>query len=647
MAEDMPIGSGLATKGWNFDGFQQGNDTFSLATEASKNALVSMLNAEIYGKRSVRPRRGGEALGSALGSAPIDGLFQYREGVINDIMAICAGQLKKFDINNLVWNNVSGGTFSTGARTRAVKMRGALYFGNAIDDFTKYTEGGGIQTFTAVAAPSGGAVSPQGTPGTSAYSYQLTTVTAKGESLPSTAFTTSTGNAELDQTDFNRVTFNRSSDALILGYNLYGRATTGNGRTLMKFIPQPASGSTVTFDDDGTITPTIWLPPDGDSTDGIKARFWEQLKGSLVGGGVIGQEHRIFYSGTGDKYESFSPAHNGGWADVRPGDNDIGVNGLAPFESKIIVPKQKSVHQFYFDTQSGDAVIQELISYVGCGAIGSIVVMENDIALIDAERKLRIFGYEPNFQASIRTTSLSEGRTQSLYDEIDPAKIQNCEAVYHKGRYILAATGRGSEVNDRIFVYDRRYLAFIGKWTGKNAHVRCWLVYDGIDGQNRLFAGSSDDDGVVFEFDVEDKLTDHDGSPVVTNLRFRNEDLGNSGQQKIWKWSDFRLYRIQGTVRLKTVMDGVQTIDERDFTSQVRVGWGIVRWGTQLWGTTTGVAASASDLDQTRRKEIYELGNSLQHEISKSDARTDFILVSMRGEAFLLPTEVFDSNKYI
>ena len=195
--------------------------------------------------------------------------------------------------------------------------------------------------------------------------------------------------------------------------------------------------------------------------------MWEQLKGSLVGAGLIGEEHRLFFSGTGDKYESFSPAHNGGWVDVRPGDNDLGINGFSPFEQKVIVAKQNSVHQFYFDASSGDAIIQELISYVGCGAPGSMIVMENDIAMLDSEKKNQNRGLQPNFNTAIRTTSLSEGRIQSLLDEADSTYLANAEAVYHEGRYILALTTQGSTTNDRVVVYDRRYLAFLGKWTGK------------------------------------------------------------------------------------------------------------------------------------------------------------------------------------
>lgn len=641
----LPVGKSLPEKSWEFDGFNLGNDTFSLATEAKPKSLVQMTNVELYGKRSVRPRRGGSKLGGSLGGNRVDGLFQYKDGDTNEILGISGGELRKYNSATSAWLTVSGATFETDLRTRATKMRSNLYFGNNTDPFTKY-DGTSLAQFTAVAAPTGLAVAQQGTTGVTPYGYQVTTVTSKGESLPSAVVSITNGNETLNATDFARVTFNRVADAQVIGYNLYGRSEQeGGGLRLMKFIPQPSSGN-LTFDDDGTLTPQVWLPQDGDSTDGITLEIWEQLKGSLVGGKDPNSPHRLYYSGTGDKYESFSPSHNGGWADVRPGDNDIGINGLAPFESRIIVAKQNSIHQFYFSTDTGDAVLQELITYVGCGAPGSMVVMENDIAFLDSERKLRILGYEPNFQAAIRTTSLSEGRVQSLYSEIDPAYISNCEGVYHKGQYLLACTGQGASVNDRVLVYDRRYLAFTGKHTGTNARVGCWQVWDGKDGERRLYAGSSDSP-YVFEYGVEGTLTDHDGSTVAPIIRTRNEDLGNSGQQKIWKWVDLRLFRVSGTVKLTTILDGVNTLDTKAFTSRTSTGWGIAQWGSVRWGVSTGEGADASNLDKTIRKEIFEVGNSLQFELTKTGSQDDFILVSMRGEAFLLPTEVFNSQNYI
>lgn len=645
----LPQGGQLPQRTWKFDGFNLGVNTFSLLTELKGNELNSMVNMELIGKRSIRPRRGGSRLGSDLAGSQIDGLLQYKEGSsTNQILAIANGEMRKYNSSLSAWQTVSGASFTTGLRTRSTKLRSASYLGNGVDDFTKY-DGTNLSTFTAIAAPIGLAVAQQGTTGTTAYDYAVTTITAKGESLPTSVVSITDGNETLDNTNFIRVTFTRKTDAQVIGYNVYGRKASGTGITLMRYIEQPTSGTTITFDDDGSITPQVWLPPDGDSTDGIKATIWEQLRGSLVAAGDPNQPHRFFFSGTGEKYESFSPAHNGGWADIRPGDNDTGITGLAPFESRIVIGKQNSVHSFYFSTSTGDAIIQELITYVGVGAPGSMVVMENDIAFIDSERKFRILGYEPNFQSSIRTTSLSEGRTQSLFDQIDQTYIDNCEAVYHKGRYLLACTASGATKNNMILAYDRRYLAFLGKWTGSNTHVGCWLVWDGLDNTRRLFAGASDS-STVFQFDVEEQLIDYDDTAVETLLRTGDIDHDSFGQKKLFKWADFRLYRITGTVKLKVIFDGSKTYDitEREFNSaSITTGYGTVQYGTTQYGVSTGAGASVSDLDKPYRKELYQIANTLGFEISKTKAQTDFVLVSARGESLMLPEEVFDSDNFI
>ena len=645
--EPLPVGRNLPKGDWEFNGFAAAVNSFALATELKGNELAQLTNGELTGKKSLRPRRGGYLLGNDIGSgSAVDGLFQYKEGTTtNEILAIVGGKLRKYNPATEDWDLVSVGTFTANKKTRAVKMRSNLYFGNAVDSFSRY-DGTSVSFFTAVAAPEDLAVAAQGTTGVENYEYTVTTVTDKGQSLPATNVSISNGNATLDGTNFNRITFTRRTEEQVIGYNIFGRKTTGTGVTLMIYIDQPASGTTVTWDDKGTVSPQLWLPPDGDSTDGPSLAFWEQLRGSLVGAGDPSSVHRLYFSGTGLRYESFSPSHNGGWVDVRPGDNDAGINGLAPFGDKIIVGKERSIHQFYFSETTGDAIIQELITYVGCGAPGSMVVMENDVAFIDSEKRLRILGYEPNYASAIRTTSLTEGRVQSLYDDISSTYLTNIEAVYHGGRYYLAYTPTGETTNKKVLIYDRRYLAFLGVWDGNDCHVRSWLIYDGISNEQKLYAGGSDVNK-VWEFAKEGRIQNYDGTKITTVIRTRNEDLGDSGQTKLWKWGDMRVFRINGTIKLKTIINGSTVIDEKSFSSAVRTGWGIVKWGTVRWGISTGTPASASDLDRTFRKELFEMGNSLQFEITKDDTKTDFVLVSMRGETLILPKEVFDSENII
>lgn len=640
---DLPQGANLRTKGWKFDGFNLGVNNFSLATELSGNELASAQNAELYGKRSLRPRRGGTRLGTSVGDK-INGLYQFKTNSVNYILGLANGVLKKYNSSLDSWDSISGATLTSGLRTRGIKLHDNFYLGNGTDPFTRFN-GTLLEQFTTISPPSDLAVTPNGTTGEHTYQYQITAVTAKGESLPCDIVSIANGNDTLDATNNNTLTWSRIADSSVIGYNVYGRDNTGNGVALMEFIAQPSSGD-LSWTDDGSVTPQLWLPPEGDSTGGIVGSLWEQLKGSLVVSGTPDNKDRLYFSGTGDYYESFSPAQNGGWVDVRPGDNDAGVNGLAPFEDKVIVAKQNSIHQFLFDTSTGDALIQEVISFIGCGAPGSMVVMENDIAFVDSDLKLRILGYEPNFTAGIRTTSLSEGRVQGLFNDIDPTYMQNMEAIYHNGRYYLAATTRGSTVNDMVLCYDRRYLAFLGRWSGADCKVGAWVIWDGKDRKKRLYAGGSDN-GYIWEFNVEGVLTNNDGSAVQTTIKTRNEDLGNSGQQKIWKWADMRLYKLKGTLEIKTILNGATTLDTKDFSQKTSTGWGIKKWGTTKWGVSTGTGASVSDTDKTYRKEIYEIANSLEFEITKKLAQTDFILVSMQGEAFLLPTDVIDSDNLI
>jgi hypothetical protein len=93
--------------------------------------------------------------------------------------------------------------------------------------------GEGLKTFTitesvrrfALAAPGSVAAANEGASGATSYSYNVTSVTAGGESVVSTVATTATGNATLDGTNYNQVTW-----AAVVGataYNVYRTASGG------------------------------------------------------------------------------------------------------------------------------------------------------------------------------------------------------------------------------------------------------------------------------------------------------------------------------------------------------------------------------------------------------------------------------------
>jgi hypothetical protein len=108
-------------------------------------------------------------------------------------------------------------------------------------------------TFAPVqAAPTGVTVTPQGTPGSTTYNYQVTAVAEETfeESLVASG-STSTGNATLSSTDFNRITWTAASGAE--KYNIYKE---DNG--IYGFI---GSSETLQFDDDNIEADTLDTAP--------------------------------------------------------------------------------------------------------------------------------------------------------------------------------------------------------------------------------------------------------------------------------------------------------------------------------------------------------------------------------------------------
>jgi|SRR5215218_1800254 len=97
----------------------------------------------------------------------------------------------------------------------------------------------------ALAAPTGVAVAPQGAAGAVTYGYRVSALGGGGETLAATEVTTATGNATLDATNFNRISWNAVAGAS--GYVIY-RTTGGatQGRIGTKNTTAPLQ-----FDDTG------------------------------------------------------------------------------------------------------------------------------------------------------------------------------------------------------------------------------------------------------------------------------------------------------------------------------------------------------------------------------------------------------------
>lgn len=122
-------------------------------------------------------------------------------------------------------------------------------------------------------------VTPQGTAGAVTWTYKLVAVNATGTTEAGAASSTTTGNATLNGTNYNRLTWTAVTDAT--GYWIYRTAvgtsptTTGRIATL---------GAVTTYDDQGTAGDSTTAPTANSS--GLTSPFWSSAE--LIGLEIAG-----------------------------------------------------------------------------------------------------------------------------------------------------------------------------------------------------------------------------------------------------------------------------------------------------------------------------------------------------------------------
>ncbi len=232
-----------------------------------------------------------------------------------------------------------------------------------------------------------------------------------------------------------------------------------------------------------------------------KAKFSVIYKGYHVASGVPGQPFRLYFSpiaepsrftraaAVGGSAIELNDATNVPGATVFTGDNtaqaiDINKNdgqkvtGLGFFQDVLIVFKERSIYQLYFNS-SGAFVVERISSSYGAVNHTAIASVENDCYFL-TDKGIYVLGNEPNYYASIRTNELSS-RIKTLLQRINPAYWERCRAFYYDDRYFLSVPLDASTTNNAVIVYDRRFYA--------------WAYWDNIRAESFLAFQDKDGDG--------------------------------------------------------------------------------------------------------------------------------------------------------
>ena len=284
---------------------------------------------------------------------------------------------------------------------------------------------------------------------------------------------------------------------------------TSDGGTLKKFQGgawSALSGVTVDPSADVSLTPLFQKTFAWDGVNGgvvfngtsvtrpgtmPKARYSVIYKGYHVAFGVDGQPFRLYFapSKNPDRFTN----------NIVPADpNDVAVNtstevpgatdfsssdatvraidinkndgqkvmGLGFFQDVLVVFKENSIFQLYFNSSNG-FVVERISSSYGAVCHGAIASVENDCYFL-TEKGVYVLGNEPNYYASIRTNELSS-RIKDLLMRINPTYYSRCRAYYYDDRYFLSVPLDSNTECNAMIVYDRRFYSW-AYWTNIRAN---------------------------------------------------------------------------------------------------------------------------------------------------------------------------------
>lgn len=390
-----------------------------------------------------------------------------------------------------------------------------------------------------------------------------------------------------------------------------------------------------------------------------RAKFSVIYKGLHVASGVDGQPFRLYFTNSKEPQrftDSIAPVGDvvslntatevpgatvflgtaGPQAiDINKNDGQK-ITGIGFFQDVLIIFKERSIYQLYFNASNG-FVVERISNSYGAVCHGAIASVENDTYFL-TENGIYVLGNEPNYFASIRTNELSS-RVKDLLQRINPAHYERCKAYYTDDRYFLSVPlDQNTECNAMI-VYDRRFYAW-AYWDNIKANDMYVFKDKDVDNKSHFyFTEYSSPNMCEFTPNVYNDKGQAIEAVYVTRA-FEGKAID---REKFW-------YSLRPIFRLTTGPVAVSYITENgsegrslSITPSQIGGLGVDEFGAAMFGTSQtdtytdidlGLSASSADgssseTDSTHT--VYDLGVGL-------DARTLKVRFSNGGlnETFTL-----------
>lgn len=612
-------------------GFLGGLNTFQDESVIKDSELTEAKNI-LLSVDGIEPRPGTSTYGSSSGSRVL-GLFGlYLSNGTRQFIRYASGA------NNKLQKYVSGTptdigstTYNASARINFVQARDLMFTFNGQDALTKY-DGTNITTYSALTTPTGLGVTATGTTGSTAYSYRVSAFNNIGETLACTSVAIANGNATLSATNYNALAWSAVSGAT--GYNIWGRYATGLGETYMGTV----YGALV-YNDKGQDDPSLsLLPPEANTTTGIKGTMAEFAISRIFAAGDPDYQSRLYFGGTGENIGNFSGSSvGGGSVDVFKNDGSI-IRAIKPFQGGVVIWKDNAIYKFSF-TDAGLQKLEEITRSFGGISYRGVKHVENDIifpAKKDGRLAIYSLGNQENYASTVLRTNELSIKIASRLTDVNTEYLQYAAAFYFNNVYGVAVPTSSSTVNNRIWCLDTRFGAWV-YWEGITPNV--FSTYVDTDGSEKLYFGD-ESTGLVKQMFVETRAD----SGTAISVEWATKAFNQKAFMKFKKYYDptfqFKSVSTSGALSGDIIVDGVTVTSTFTINQQSTggAGFGAILFGFHLFGdapNSTDVNASVSS-DLIVQVKMVKIARSIKYKFRSNSATARYKFLSLNNTFALL-----------
>jgi hypothetical protein len=619
--------------------FLGGLNTFQDETVIKDGELTEAKNI-LLSVDGIEPRPGTENYGTESGTKVLGLYGFYKSDGTRQFLRFADGandKLQKYVSGTPT--DIGSTTFDDTAPMNFVQARDLIFGFNGVDNLWKY-DGTTITTYSALTTPTGLGVAAQGTTGSTTYSYRVSAFNSVGETLAAASVSISNGNSSLSATNFNRVTWSAVTGAT--GYNIWGRYATGLGETYMGTVY-----GVLVYDDKGQDDPSLsLLPPEANTTAGIKSTMAEFAISRIFAAGDPDEPSRLYFGGTGENIGNFSGSSvGGGSVDVFKNDGAI-IRAIKPFQGGVIVWKDNAIYKFSF-TDSGLQKLEEITRSFGGISYRGVKHVENDIifpARKDGRLAFYSLGNQENYASTVLRTNELSIKIASRLSNVNTAYLKDATAFYYNNVYGCAIPTSSSSINDRIWCLDTRFGAWV-YWDGLTPDN--FATYVDENGSENLYYSDASS-GYVKKMFVESRNDSGEAIDVEWATKAFNQKVFFKEKKYMDPTFQFKNVTTSGALSGDIILDGTEVTAQFTVNQQTTGGAGV---GAFLVGFhLPGDAPNGTNLDVTVSSDLpvliytIDIARSIKYRFRSSSINARYKFLSLATNYTVLTGRRLDQS---